>query len=125
MLDDMEEIRTQTIRTLQLKYGKPAYGRNRATFFSKKFVIKVPINQYGDLDNTWEAKHFKTEPYYTKTRLIQINGLYCVMAEKLDRINPYSDQHRGSMPPWVDWVDCGQVGYDRKGRLKAYDFGIN
>lgn len=125
MDDCLEHKRIETIRNLQLKYGKPAYGRNRATFFSKKVVIKVPINPSGDNDNVWEARSYKTESYYTRTRLVEINGLYCAMAEKIDRINPYSDEHRKSMPEWVNWIDCGQVGYDRKGRLKAYDFGIN
>lgn len=26
-------------------------------------------------------------------------------------------------PEWVDFVDCAQVGFNRKGKLVAYDYG--
>lgn len=27
------------------------------------------------------------------------------------------------LPPWTDFVDCRQVGFNHQGKLVAYDYG--
>lgn len=103
------------------KYGEPICGRNRAAFMSKHCVIKFPLNDNGICDNDWEGSC--SAPYLAKGRWIQIDGFTCVIQERLTEI-PADEFSYESLPDWVGSIDGGQVGYDKKNRLKAYDFGI-
>lgn len=101
------------------KYGKPVgVGRNRAVFVTRsgRFVVKAPLNDDGLADNQYEAT--RASARCARSRAAYLLGIPLVVAERvcLDVKKPY--------PHWVDGVDCGQVGYNRKGRLVAYDFGI-
>jgi hypothetical protein len=99
------------------------WGRNRAVYDNGKTVVKVPMQQCGIDDNDFEAfesYRYKNKPdingiRYARCRLLK-NG-YLVM-EKLNTAVTYDDG-----PEWMDYVDCGQVGIDRKGVFKAYDYG--
>lgn len=104
---------------LVVKYGKPSYGRNRAVFNSKHHVIKFPRRWDGFIDNDWEAS--VSHETLAKGRLITIRGIDILVQEKL---NIPEKVDYSTMPEWVNGVDCGQVGYDKNGNLKAYDFGI-
>lgn len=106
----------KALRTLFEKYGTPDCGRNRATFFSKHCVIKFPLNNAGWSDNDWEASC--RHETLARGRFIQIADFVCVIQEKLT-MPARSTKH----PSWVDGIDGGQVGYDRRGNLRAYDFG--
>ncbi len=75
----------------------------------------------GDTDNHWEAWRHNTETHYARCKIININDVGCLLMERLEVINGHGTPN---LPYWVDFIDCGQVGYDKKGRLKAYDFGI-
>lgn len=99
------------------KYGEPSVGRNRAVFISKFCVLKVPINDNGIADNDWEGS--MRSPTTAKGRWLQINGLICCMQERLT-----IHTGDGELPEWTNSVDCCQVGYDAKGNLKAFDFGL-
>ena len=105
---------------LTLKYGIPECGRNRATFFGKHCVIKFPLNDNGIADNDWEGSC--SADYLAVGKWIEIGGFVCVMQEKLIPI-PENEFSYDNLPDWVGSIDGGQVGYDKKGRLKAYDFG--
>lgn len=105
-------------------YGLPS-GRN---------VIKVPIGQMGKTANLWEAIIWKTRhdqanwPWMLQnlTRAIQparcrlIPGTYLLVMERLEKID-YPSKLRVNHP-WVGEVDFFQVGRDRQGNVKAFDF---
>jgi hypothetical protein len=100
-------------------------GRNRKVYRHKNYVIKIPINEYGDLDNLRESleykrnreKNGKSWDILGRCKLLKNGYLLMEYIELVD--NPYSKD----MPEWVSFIDCGQVGYDKRGRLKAYDYG--
>ena len=100
------------------KYGQPSCGRHRATFMSNHCVIKFPLNMKGLSDNAYEFR--SKDETNAKTKLIDIDGLTCSVQEKLRM--PTADEYK-NLPSWTDFVDCQQVGFDKKGNLKAYDFG--
>lgn len=117
-MDDAFTQKAQVlVDKLTAKYGEPDCGRNRAVFISKFCVIKVPINDNGVIDNDWEAS-VKSDTT-ANGRWLEIDGLVCCMQQKL---NTEIKDH--DLPDWVGSVDCQQVGYDRKGNLRAYDFGL-
>lgn len=107
------------IEKLTAKYGQPSCGRSRATFTSKHCVIKFPLNIAGLIDNGHEARY--NDETTAKGRKIMLGDFVCVMQERLT----YPESRLVNPPSWVYSVDCMQVGYDKKGRLKAYDFGFN
>lgn len=106
------------LTVLEKKYGAPQCGRNRATFISKTCVFKVPLSDYGFGDNTWEAKTKNERCARTKIKFV--SGIPIAVMELLR--HP-TNEERWKLPDWTSMIDCCQVGYDKKGRLKAYDFG--
>lgn len=115
----LDALAIPILTQLEAKYGKPYCGRNRATFFSKHCVIKFPLNLDGLTDNQHEAKRNHSVNYYAKGRAVLLGDFNCVVQEKLTMPKSYD-----GFPSWVMSIDCGQVGYDCKGQLKAYDFGL-
>lgn len=115
----LNAVAVDFLTKLEEKYGIPSCGRHRATFISKHCVIKFPLNFAGLRDNSIESKGY-SDGYaaYAKGRKIMLGDFHCVVQEKLNM--PTSRQ---GLPTWVMSIDCCQVGYDTKGRLKAYDFG--
>nr|DAF93523.1 MAG TPA: hypothetical protein [Myoviridae sp. ctshb19] len=112
----------QAMQVLARKYGRPMdSGRNRIVFSTGRFVLKFPRSLNGEADNNHEG--CVQGPTKARSRCIEFMGFACVMQERLQRI--YQDVKRPKeLPKWTDSVDCMQVGYDRQGRLKAYDYGI-
>lgn len=107
-------------------------GRNRDVYLlpGGKYVLKVPRNANGIVDNRYEhsIKYSKyvwsaTVPCYANCRLIPGTDLLV-----MEYIRPSSFQEikniLGEAPIWIDSIDDGQVGFDHKGRLKAYDYGM-
>lgn len=111
----------KVIARLIAKYGQPFdYGRNRLVFANDRIVFKFPRNCDGEADNCWEGSC--RGPTKARGKRLVIDGFICVMQERLQRI--YQDVPRPkSVPKWTDAVDCMQIGYDRKGTLRVYDFG--
>lgn len=101
------------------KYGKSRIGTTRSCFFSKHFVLKFPINDRGEFCNDWEGS--VSADYLAKGRWLEIEGFICVMQERLVEAD-WKDKTYADFPDWVGSIDCGQVGYDSKGNLKAFDF---
>lgn len=123
-----------TLKPLYEKYSKRAIavhgGRNRNTFIlSDRLVVKLPKTLSGFSDNDWEGSvsnspiSFNNPNYvqYPRTRLAYWNKIPIVFME---RITLNFDCSTTSLP-WVASVDCGQVGFNRRGRLVAYDYGLN
>jgi hypothetical protein len=110
------------IHSLTEKYGTPKIGRTRAVFDSQDGnVIKVPFTDEGEMANGYEHKAGKEEnPYIpvAANRFDKIDGVDILIMEKVKeyRFASYND-----VPDWVGSVDSGQVGYDRNGKLVAYD----
>ena len=105
---------------LEKKYGEPEVGTTRAVFFSKKHVVKVPINDKGEYVNDYEGS--VSSDIYARGRWVEIEGFICVIQERLD-LSCLKNFSYKNFPDWVGNIDCGQVGHDRKGNLKAFDFG--
>jgi hypothetical protein len=98
-------------------------GRHRRVFKRGNFVIKVPINDFGLASNFREAKTYQCT---SEGWLFGIRYAAC----RLDKnenflIMEYVNvkKYDNSLPSWVGYVDCQQVGYNRRGHLVAYDYG--
>ena len=120
--------------TSKLEYiGK---GRHRCAYKTKsgRYVIKVPhydkdeqdepdsgFGDGGELANIREAedylhRHPQDEVKYAACRIVNVEGVSLLMME-------YVEEPRSSnLPDWVHQIDCGQVGYNHKGELVAYDW---
>lgn len=100
-------------------------GRNRKVYISKdkKRVIKLAKNWDGTTDNHHEYRVQKNEKFFAKCKLFifKISGIEFLIMEYLEPINTFKLKNK---PFWIDFIDCGQVGIDNKGELKAYDFGL-
>lgn len=99
--------------------GKPAvgYGRHRITFrLNEKWVVKIPIHELGYSDNKYEYFKYTTnrESIYAKCRMI--NGVLI-----MEHVRPAVSY--ANLPDWVYDIDSLQVGYNKNGRLVAYDYG--
>lgn len=91
-------------------------GRNRRVYKHKGYVVKIPINEYGLADNEFEAQTFKKwhkEFPYARCRMVGV----CLVMEYVEHT------FEKKLPEWTMSVDCGQVGYNRDGKLLAYDYG--
>lgn len=100
------------------------WGRHRNTYDDGKFVVKVPRNESGRHDNYREAdlfKFYREQGHPDGQRLARCRVLkngYLVMEKLETRIGCDWDK----LPKWANYIDCGQVGLDRKGVYKAYDY---
>jgi len=110
----------KVIERLIAKYGQPFdFGRNRLVFANDRIVFKFPRNLAGETDNCWEGSC--QGPTKARGKRLVVDGFICVMQERLQRI--YADVPRPEvLPKWTDSVDCMQVGYDKHGCLKVYDY---
>jgi hypothetical protein len=107
---------------MNIPYQLLGVGRNRVAFLlpSGKYVLKVPRNDAGVADNYHEAR-FGGTWNYAKCKLVNLCGISCLIMEYLDYEPIYEEYDL--LPDWTMSVDCCQVGYNRKGKLLAYDFG--
>lgn len=104
------------------------YGNSRIAFFddNKKFVYKIPRNYDGITNNQREQRlfklHIRGEGWIPVARCKVFNpnpdiGLPILVMEKIEK----SSLKGTKIPDWVFFVDCQQVGYDKNGKLVAYD----
>jgi hypothetical protein len=90
-------------------------GRHRSVFEHRDWVIKVPLSDWGVLDNTREALAYKKD----KEHLARCRMLSDLLV--MEKVVPYTGA-KNKLPKWVDYIDCGQVGYNREGKLVAFDY---
>lgn len=109
-------------------------GRTRITFLFRTYVVKLPWSHDGFADNDWEGsvsnmpetvgdyEHYQ----YARTRLAYVGDIPVTFMERVEpaRFADVDDFFDGEEPWWIACVDCGQVGFTRKGRLVAYDYGV-
>lgn len=100
------------------KYGNPHCGRNRATFLSKYCCFKIPLNADGEINNKTEDS-FRS-PITSTSKLLIIDGIICLMQEKLTPVD--YDYNESELTEWSHLIECGQIGFNRKGVLKAFDY---
>jgi hypothetical protein len=102
-------------------------GRNRAVWRHGSFVVKIPLNEKGEHDNYHEARISKSDTVsgisYARCRLL---GSILVMQYARYQ-GPASDSDgyipAQNLPAWASYVDCQQVGYNKAGKIVAYDYG--
>lgn len=108
---------------LREKYGEPiGEGRHRITFESERVVIKMPKNIGACWASQTEYNRYKRKDpsessYLAHCRLLWMYGVPVIIMVKLDTKLDYRTK-----PQWSWEYDAGQIGRDRKGNLKAYDY---
>ena len=101
-------------------------GRHRRTYStpSGRSVVKFATCRRGwscnDLEAFLFAKYVSEKPtIFARCRMIVLGGVECLLMEHVNEINGFGTP---GLPPWVSSIDCGQVGYTRRGKLVAYDY---
>lgn len=120
VLEDEILLAFERLRTrLTDQYGPALCGRSRAVFIdlADDVVYKVPRNPDGVIDNSYEARHTDPGIPLAECEIVQIDDLPVL---KMEHVNPYHGP-MDELPEWTNWVDGGQVGYTKDGRLVAYD----
>jgi hypothetical protein len=126
--DPYHAITLKQINLYRKKYGEPSVGRTRAVFDrGDGYVVKVPINGEGFAANSREVITSEAEDPYTPVADCYHDTVYDVSSEGVSVLvmekltfdgvpKSYKD-----LPDWVMSVDGGQVGYNKKGELVAFD----
>lgn len=118
--EELNLLSLDLLEKLSDKFEYIGAGRNRIVFKSKsgKYVIKVPRNIQGSCDNFFETRKTDFGFPVPKSRRIILDDFCCVIMEYVEHVS-FKDT---KAPSWVSWIDCGQVGHNRKGELVAYDY---
>lgn len=101
-----------------------ASGHFRYAYLHKGYVIKVPRNKRGQQDNELESSLYASSDHgqsgefrFARCRLTARGWLV------MERVDPIEDGDY-PFPDWAKKIDWKQVGFDRNGRLAAYDYAI-
>ncbi len=107
------------IKEFALIFGEPLCGSTRAVFRAGQYVYKVPLSEYGVIDNEHEAA-FEDE-CYAPCRVEHDADGFPILVMECVLYSSWSKIH-----DWTWSIDGGQVGYSKvSGRLVAYDYGIS
>lgn len=120
--ENRNQIAKQLFARLASKYDYLSSGTYRAVFKLRgNRVLKMPLNEAGVFCNDGEASTL--DETCARGKWLEIDGLVCVMQEYVEDASLANIRARlGHIPDWVAGVDCAQVGFNRAGQLKAYDF---
>lgn len=106
-------------------------GRHRAVWRCKDYVVKMPINQGGIDSNLREASLWERrgqDPYIHYARCHLIPHSVILVMEYAQYLGSLSDDtgYIGltKVPEWAYAVDGWQVGYNKRGQIVAYDYGL-
>lgn len=115
--DNNDVVVKNIIEVFYNKYEFLGIGRNRVVFkLSADNVIKVPLNYNGVCDNSYEAFNKKDVEYgIPRSKAFTLSSITLLVMEYIQHVqldNP---------PEWSDYIDCRQIGYNKKGQLLAYD----
>ena len=128
-MDLLEQIKILKEKLSNI-YSKDS-GRTRDCFFvSDEFVVKIPLDEAGCFDNEREARickiynkqinkncHYDGDPHYAKCQLEYIWSVPILFMERVRLPVSYK-----GLPDWIGYIDCMQVGYNKQGKLVAYDY---
>ena len=117
----------RTIRDVAESFGRGVpeeviAARTRTVLVYSDVVVKVPTTEEGMLGNSMEWSTFNDPEGIpvAPCRWHDVDEHMSVLV--MDRVTPvvgaFSD---ATMPWWVSYVDCGQVGHLPNGELVAYD----
>lgn len=120
--ENSNQAAKRLLTRLASKYAYLSSGNYRAVFKMRgDRVLKVPLNEAGVFCNDCEASIL--DETCARGKWLEIDGLVCVMQEYVEDASFADIRARlGRIPDWVAGVDCAQVGFNRAGQLKAYDF---
>jgi len=111
IIDRCQQIKKQFEEWKWVYIGE---GNNRIALKYRNIVVKIPKNPNG-IDDNYSKPCMKYAP---KSKIIELpkTGIPLLFMEYL---NPNVKE---KLPQWTLSYDCQQVGYDRKGNLKLYDW---
>lgn len=134
--EDWKKFRA-TCDRLEARYAPRAIeileGRNRRVYVMRNYVVKVPRNGCGVADNDWEGSVSNSAQYpqsdyqvqFARTRMFVIDDVPVVLMERVEEATSKQIVKRlHHEPQWTWQVDGGQVGFNKRGRLVAFDYGI-
>lgn len=109
-------------KRLSEKYDFLGCGTYRAVFKMRgDLVLKIPLNEAGEFCNDGEGSIRGEE--LAKGRWLEIDGFICVIQERITEASLKDIKSVfGRIPDWVAAIDSSQVGFNKAGLLKAYDF---
>lgn len=98
-------------------------------------VVKIPYTKLGILSSEREIKHYESflslpadgefnpeEEWIPTAECRYLNlGFRHIPLLTMERLFEFPKFDDENLPSWVQWVDCGQVGFNSKGVLVAYD----
>lgn len=102
-------------------------GNGRIGFQHGRYVVKVPLNESGLHDNwkeydRWEdyrkcyfSSETQSKPIVKFARCRLLFNYFLIM----ELVRPCL---RKEQPDWARWIDCGQVGFNSKNVIVAYDY---
>lgn len=114
----------QILEYFEKRYQFLGTGTRRAVFLTpnERWVVKVPLSGMGMLGNRTEARRYAALPddIYAKARLHNIMplGIPVLFMEYLEPVM----EGFSELPDWTWGIEMWQVGYDKYGNLKAYDY---
>lgn len=118
------------VKIIMHRFGKKFQylgdGRHRVVYRHKDWVIKVPHNESGVQANLNEYNLFKRNKIDVNQRGVEITYARCRLLKNMFLVMEYVEdtpRTRQSRPNWSDFIDCRQVGLNRRGEYVAYDFG--
>jgi len=124
--DELCILKTLYERYAPRSQSEISVGRNRICINLGAYIIKLPRNGAGFIDNDWEGsisnapgENTETEIQYPHTRLFYVKKKVPILFMETVTPAPFLKS-----PEWVYAIDSGQVGYTKRGRLVAYDYGI-
>jgi uncharacterized Fe-S cluster-containing radical SAM superfamily protein len=133
--DDFNSEIVETLRSLCERYmlrsnNQVFSGRNRNVFIlNNNIVVKIPICLDGFIDNDWEGSVSNADDdpekiRLARTRLVYYKGVPILFMEYVEYAGKREIVKRlGYEPDWVMSVDSGQVGFNAKNQLVAFDYG--
>lgn len=96
-------------------------GTQRRVYRRGNYIIKLPISWDGLNSNDKEARTYQST---SDGWLFGIRYAKCKLHSSGLLIMEYVEPAHGKeLPRWTCYVDCQQVGYNRRGHLVAYDYG--
>jgi hypothetical protein len=120
--EDYARNTEQLLISLYKRHGVPNVGRTRAVFKTGNGeVIKVAFTAEGELANGTEVQASnQDDPFIpiAKTRWGHEAGVDFTIMEEVEVVSQLDYRKQ---PQWVGYVDSGQVGYTKAGKLVAYD----
>lgn len=102
-------------------------GRTALTRPNGRFVLKLPYTDSGEEANRYEHavyKQGKAKERLAKCRLVKLYGLDCLLMEKVREMTEEEicEHTADSYDHWIYEIDCEQVGYNRRGKIVAWDY---